>query len=49
MQPAALSIEDKKIQKELQALVEPLLTWYDSGHRILPWREKPDEIGRAHV
>lgn len=42
MQPAALSIEDKKIQKELQALVEPLLTWYDSGHRILPWREKPD-------
>ena len=42
MQPAALSVEDKKIQEELQALVEPLLTWYDRGHRILPWREKPD-------
>lgn len=42
MQQTALSSEDKKIQEELQALVAPLLAWYDSGHRILPWREKPD-------
>lgn len=26
---------------ELQALVEPLLNWYDRSHRILPWRECP--------
>ncbi len=26
---------------ELGQIVEPLLQWYDSGHRILPWRENP--------
>ncbi len=27
--------------KEMKALVEPLLDWYDRSHRILPWRETP--------
>lgn len=26
---------------QLQALVEPLLLWYDGVRRILPWREEP--------
>ena len=25
----------------LEELVEPLLSWYDSHARILPWREEP--------
>lgn len=28
-------------QKQYDKITEPLLTWYDSGHRILPWREDP--------
>lgn len=31
--------ENAEIQ--LQMLVGPLLSWYDSSHRILPWREDP--------
>ena len=26
---------------EYDKIVEPLLKWYDKGHRILPWREDP--------
>ena len=29
------------ITTELEALVEPLLGWYDKSHRVLPWREEP--------
>lgn len=25
----------------LDAIADPLLAWYDNGHRILPWREDP--------
>lgn len=28
-------------QKQYSEIVEPLLEWYDKGHRILPWREDP--------
>ena len=31
--PAKLSLLDE--------IEEPLLAWYDKGHRILPWREEP--------
>mgnify|MGYP005880427109 CR=1 FL=1 len=24
-----------------KAIVEPLLRWYDDGHRDLPWRREP--------
>ena len=27
-------------QQQLHGLVAPLLTWYDSSHRVLPWREQ---------
>ena len=33
--------DNKKVQSGLRQLVEPLLAWYDSSHRILPWREQP--------
>ena len=26
----------------LEQIVQPLLTWYDANHRVLPWREKKD-------
>lgn len=28
-------------QKQYSEITEPLLEWYDKGHRILPWREDP--------
>ena len=28
-------------QEQYDKIVEPLLAWYDRGHRILPWREDP--------
>lgn len=28
-------------QEQYSKIVEPLLAWYDNGHRILPWREDP--------
>ncbi len=28
-------------KEEVEQCVEPLLAWYDRGHRILPWRENP--------
>ena len=28
-------------QEQYEKAVEPLLDWYDKGHRILPWREDP--------
>ena len=28
-------------QEQYDKIVEPLLAWYDKGHRILPWREDP--------
>lgn len=28
-------------QKQYEKITEPLLDWYDIGHRILPWREMP--------
>ena len=28
-------------QEQYERAVEPLLFWYDMGHRILPWREDP--------
>ncbi len=31
--PVALSVLDR--------ISQPLLSWYDEGHRILPWREEP--------
>lgn len=34
-------MECEKIQLRLPLLVEPLLSWYDASHRILPWRENP--------
>ena len=29
-------------RKMLKGIVEPLLKWYDTCRRILPWREEPD-------
>ncbi len=29
-------------QEQYHKIAEPLLEWYDKGHRILPWREDPD-------
>lgn len=38
----ALDILKENIRKgELSAIAEPLLEWYDSNKRILPWREDP--------
>lgn len=31
--PVVLSVEER--------ISQPLLAWYDKGHRILPWREEP--------
>ena len=28
-------------QEQYEKISEPLLQWYDKGHRILPWREDP--------
>ena len=28
-------------QEQYDQIAEPLLAWYDKGHRILPWREDP--------
>lgn len=28
-------------QEQYSKIVEPILEWYDRGHRILPWREDP--------
>ena len=28
-------------QEQYSKIAEPLLEWYDKGHRILPWREDP--------
>ena len=28
-------------QEQYHKITEPLLEWYDKGHRILPWREDP--------
>ena len=28
-------------QEQYLKIVDPLLAWYDKGHRILPWREEP--------
>ena len=28
-------------KQEYQGMVEPLLNWYEKGHRCLPWREEP--------
>ena len=28
-------------QEQYSKIAEPLLAWYDRGHRILPWREDP--------
>ena len=28
-------------QEQYDKIAEPLLEWYDKGHRILPWREDP--------
>ena len=28
-------------KQEYQKMVEPLLNWYEKGHRCLPWREEP--------
>lgn len=44
MQQDTLSVVtkiDSSQQSDLQYLVEPLLSWYDRGHRILPWRSEP--------
>ena len=30
---------EQNIEK-LQAIVSPLLTWYDENRRVLPWREE---------
>lgn len=27
--------------EQYRKIAEPLLSWYDKGHRILPWREQP--------
>lgn len=32
---------EKEEKKILEKIAEPLLKWYDSGRRILPWRENP--------
>ena len=29
-------------QEQYDKIAEPLLKWYDKGHRILPWREEPE-------
>lgn len=34
-------IDRENAEIQLQTLVEPLLSWYDGSHRILPWREAP--------
>lgn len=30
------------MKDRIEHLIAPLLAWYDTGHRILPWREKPE-------
>ena len=37
-QPVEVKLHYKE---EYQKCVEPLLNWYDLGHRVLPWREHP--------
>lgn len=34
-------IKENIRKEELSAIAEPLLTWYDTHRRILPWREEP--------
>lgn len=34
-------VEVRLRHNPLQELIAPLLSWYDSSHRILPWRENP--------
>lgn len=29
-------------EEQYDKITQPLLQWYDGGHRILPWREKPE-------
>ena len=37
-QPVEVKLHYKE---EYEKCVEPLLNWYDLGHRVLPWREHP--------
>ena len=37
----AIAEEVPVILDSLDLIAEPLLTWYDAGRRILPWREDP--------
>lgn len=43
VEPDRLELQDEipVVLSPLDVAVEPLLTWYDSGRRVLPWREDP--------
>jgi A/G-specific adenine glycosylase/sugar fermentation stimulation protein len=41
--PGSMEVRDPVpiVLTELDLIAKPLLSWYDSGRRILPWRENP--------
>lgn len=39
--PVYLNKEEAERKRKLHSIATPLLKWYDSARRILPWREKP--------